>query len=175
MCALISLSSPYGPSGYLVVGAAAEPAHEQKLLLGVVAQQAGAALASGRRQREQALALRSARDELRRSREIRDRLTGVALGSEGEGGLARAVYELTGRAAAVEDRFGNLRAWAGPGRPDPYPRCDPDRRARLLDQAGAGMVRDGARLVSVARLGAAPVAVLDPDGTAGDARGAGGG
>ena len=170
-----SLSSPHGPSGYLVVGAAAEPAHEQKLLLGMVAQQAGAALASGRRQRrerEQAAALRAARHELRRSREIHDRLTAVALGSEGEAGLARAICELTGRAAAIEDRFGNLRAWAGPGRPDPYPRCDPDRRARLLARAGAGPVRDGARLVSVARLGQAPVAVLavhDPDGTAGDA------
>src|SRR5580693_2100088 len=171
-----SLSSPHGPSGYLVVGAKFPPADGERFLLQVLAQQAGAALANVRlhlREREQAEELRVANLALRRSMEIHDRLTKVALGGEGQQGIARAVYELTDRPAAIEDRFGNLQAWAGPDRPDPYPKDDPDQRDRLLGRAvaAAGPVRDGERLVSVARLGGTPVGMLvlrDPDGTAGD-------
>jgi len=112
--------------------------------------------------------------ELRRMREIHDRLTGVAQRGEGQAGIAAAVHDLTGRPAAVEDRFGNLRAWAGPGRPEPYPKDDPAGREELLRGAlaGPGPLRDGARLVCVARLAGVPVGVLavaDPDQTAGDA------
>ena len=83
------------------------------------------------------------------------------------------MYELTGRPAAIEDRFGNLLAWAGPDRPDPYPKADPAQQDRLLDRAmsAAGPVREGGRLLSVAALGGSPVAVLvlhDPAGTAAD-------
>ena len=83
------------------------------------------------------------------------------------------MYELTGRPAAIEDRFGNLLAWAGPDRPDPIPRPTRTQRDRLLDRAmtAAGPVREGERLLSVAALGGAPVAVLvlhDPAGTAAD-------
>jgi hypothetical protein len=42
--------------------------------------------------------------------EIHDRLTKVALGGEGQQRIARALYELTDRPAAIEDRFANLRA-----------------------------------------------------------------
>lgn len=171
-----SLSSPHGPSGYLVVGAKFPPANGERFLLQVLAQQAGVALANVRlhlREREQAEELRVANLALLRSMEIHDRLTKVALGGEGQQGIARAVYELTDRPAAIEDRFGNLQAWAGPDRPDPYPKDDPDQRDRLLGRAvaAAGPVRDGERLVSVARLGGTPVGMLvlrDPDGTAGD-------
>jgi sugar diacid utilization regulator len=112
--------------------------------------------------------------ELRRMRDIHDRLTGVAQRGEGQAGIAAAVHDLTGRPAAVEDRFGNLRAWAGPGRPDPYPKDDPAGREELLrcGLARPGPLRDGARLVCVAQLAGAPVGVLavaDPDQTAGDA------
>jgi sugar diacid utilization regulator len=112
--------------------------------------------------------------ELRRMREIHDRLTSVAQRGEGPTGIAAAVHDLTGRPVAVEDRFGNLRAWAGPGRPDPYPKDDPAGREELLrcGMARRGPLRDGARLVCVARLAGAPVGVLavaDPDQTAGDA------
>ena len=172
-----SLSSPYGPSGYLVVGSRSQPASDEQFLLEVLGQQAGAALANARlhrREREQARALQAANLALRRSMQIHDRLTRVAFGRAGQDGIAHAVYELTGRAAAIEDRFGNLSVWAGPGRPEPYPRCDPDQRDRLLRRAmtAAGPVRDGDRLVSVAQLGGAPVAVLalcDPGGTSADA------
>ncbi|HEX5292875.1 MAG TPA: helix-turn-helix domain-containing protein [Streptosporangiaceae bacterium] len=112
--------------------------------------------------------------ELVRLREIHDRLTGVARRGEGQAGIAAAVCDVTGRPAAVEDRFGNLRAWAGPGRPDPYPKDDPARREELLraELARPGPRRDGGRLVCVARLAGVPVGVLavaDPDGTAGEA------
>jgi sugar diacid utilization regulator len=171
-----SLSGPHGPSGYLVVGASVPPVESERFLLQVLAQQAGVALANARlhtREREQAAELRVANLALLRSMEIHDRLTGVALGGEGRQGIAQAVHELTDRPAAIEDRFGNLQAWAGPDRPDPYPKDDVDQRDRLLSRAmaAAGPVRDGGRLVSVALLGGTPVGMLvlhDPDGTAGD-------
>jgi sugar diacid utilization regulator len=115
-----------------------------------------------------------ARQELGRSRQIHDRLTQVARRGEGQDGIAQAVYDLTARPAAIEDRFGNLRAWAGPGRPGPYPKDDPERRDALLRRAVAagGPLRDGPRLVCVALLAGTPAGVLavtDPDGTAGQA------
>ena len=171
-----SLSNHHGPAGYLVVGAPAPPAESERFLLQVLAQQAGVALANARlhsREREQAEELRLANLALVRSMEIHDRLTKVALGGEGQGGIAQAVYKLTGRPVAIEDRFGNLVAWAGPGRPDPYPKADPPRRDRLLDRALAatGPVREDERLISVAALGGSAVAVLvlhGPAGTAAD-------
>jgi sugar diacid utilization regulator len=171
-----SLSSPHGPSGYLVVGAQATPGDSERFLLQVLAQQAGVALANARmhlREREQAEELQAANFALHRSMEIHDRLTKVAFGGEGQQGIASAVYELTDRPVAIEDRFGNLQAWAGPGRQDSYPKDEPDRRDRLLGQAmaAAGPLRDGERLVSVALLGGIPVAMIvlhDPDGKAGD-------
>jgi sugar diacid utilization regulator len=171
------MADPSGPAGRLVVGAACEPTDSEQLLLQILARQAGSALGhtrrSGREHRQAAELLLASR-ELRRIRDIHDRLTGVAQRGEGQAGIAAAVHELTGRPAAVEDRFGNLRAWAGPGRPDPYPKDDPARREELLRCALArpDPLRDGARLVCVARLAGAPVGVLavaDPDGTAGDA------
>ena len=169
-----SLSSRHGPAGYLVVAAPAPPAESERFLLQVLAQQAGVALASARlhsREREQAEQLRLANLALMRSMEIHDRLTKVALEGEGQAGIARAVYDLTDRPAAIEDRFGNLLAWAGPDRPDPYPKTGPAQQDRLLDRAmsAAGPVREGERLISVAALGGSPVAVLvlhDPAGTA---------
>jgi hypothetical protein len=171
-----SLSSTGGPSGYLVVGADGEPDAHERFILQVLAQQAGVALANARlhsRERQQAAELRTANLALARGMEIHARLTRAALGGEGQEGIAQAVYELTDRAAAIEDRFGNLRVWAGPGRPDPYPKDDPDQRDRFLARltAAGGPVREGDRLFSVALLGGVPVGVFalhDPDGTAGD-------
>jgi hypothetical protein len=73
-------------------------------------------------ERVQAEERRIANLALLRSMQIHDRLTKVAFGGERQQGIAQAVYELTGRPAAIEDPFGNLLAWAGPGRPDHYPR-----------------------------------------------------
>jgi hypothetical protein len=104
--------------------------------------------------------------------EIHDRLTRVALAGEGQEGIVRAVYELTDRAAAIEDRFGNLRAWAGPDQPESWPRADSRQRERLLVRAmaAASPVRTRSGW-SVAVFGGDPMGVLvlrDPDGTAGD-------
>ena len=171
-----SLSSRHGPAGSLVVGAKAPPAESERFLLQVLAQQAGVALANARlhsRERGQAGELRLANLALVRSMKIHDRLTKVAFGGEGQAGIAQAVYELTDRPTAIEDRFGNLLAWAGPDRPDPYPKADLAQRDKLLDRAIAatGPIREGERLISVAALGGSPIAVLvlhDPAGTAAD-------
>jgi sugar diacid utilization regulator len=170
-----SLSSRHGPAGYLLVGAQVPPAEGERFLLQVLVQQAGVALANARlhsREREQTEELGVTNLALQRSMEIHDRMTKVALGIQGQQGIVEAVCELTGRAAAIEDRFGNLLAWAGPDQPDPYPRTDSEQRARLLDRAmtAADPVWEGERLYSVAVLAGAPVGVLvlrDPDRPAG--------
>ena len=171
------IPASHGRAGYLVVGAGQAPAEGGQFLLRSLAQHAGVALARARlhaRERAQAAGLRAANLALRRSMEIHDRLTRVALRGEGQEGIARAVYELTEHAAGIEDSFGNLIAWAGPGRPDPPARGPAERQAWLLrqDTEGHGPFRDGDRLISVARLAGAPVGVLvlaDRDRTAGEA------
>ena len=108
------MSIPRGPSGYLMIGAEQEPAEPQRFLLRVLAQQAGVALANARLhtgQREQAQQLRVANLALRRTMEVHDTLTQVALEGRGQDGIAQAVHDLTGYPVAIEDRFGNLRAW----------------------------------------------------------------
>ncbi len=168
------MSIPHGPSGYLVVGAEQEPAEEQRFLLGVLAQQAGVALANTRlhtRQREYAEQLQVTNLALRRTMEIHDTLTQVALQGRGQEGIAQAVHDLTSYPVAIEDRFGNLRAWAGPDRPESYPKDTSECRDRLLRRAMAAAcpIRDGERLFSVARLDGAAMGVLvlhDPVGTA---------
>ena len=167
-----------GTAGCLVVSADDELAEYEHFLLQSLAEHAGVALAHARlhaRERAQAAELRAANLALRRSMEIHDRLTQVALRGEGEEGIARAVYELTEHPAGVEDSFGNLVTWAGPGRPDPSAEDGAESRSRLLNRAmetPGPPVRDGERLISVARLSGTPVAVLvlaDPDRTAGEA------
>ena len=106
-------------------------------VLQLLAQQTGVALANVRlltREREQAAELRAANLALARSMKAHQTLTRVALAGEGQDGIALAVYQLTGRAVAIEDRFGNLRAWAGPGPPAPYPKAAADQRDRFLDR-----------------------------------------
>jgi sugar diacid utilization regulator len=177
------LRSLGGHFGYLVVGADQEPSAGDQFLLRVLAQQTGTALANARlhaRDQETAGELRKANAALaatvaalERSTAIHDRLTRVAAAGEGQEGIARAVHELTGYAVAVEDRHGNLRAWAGPGRPDPYPKEPSARRKRLLQSAlrDGEPVRDADRLIVVAQPSADSIGVLaliDPHGTAGD-------
>jgi sugar diacid utilization regulator len=105
--------------------------------------------------------------------EVHQTLTRVALGGEGQNGIALAVHKLTGRSVAIEDRFGNLRSWAGPGRPDPYPKITQDERDRFLGRmmAAGRPVRSGQRLCLVVLLGGIPAGVLmlqDPGETAGE-------
>ncbi len=168
--------------GYLIVRADQPPSSTERFLLGALVQQTGAALANARlhakeRAREEELrqtncALEKTVGALERTMEIHERLTRVAVVGEGQEGIARAVHELTGFSVAIEDRFGNLRAWAGPNRPDPYPKDPSARREQMLRRAirEARPIRDGGRLVVVARprddvLGV--LALIDPDSTAG--------
>jgi sugar diacid utilization regulator len=168
--------------GFLVVSAASHAPAGERFLLQVLAHQAGVALANARLHESQRLAtaeltaanatLAETIRALRSSTAIHDRLTRVATAGEGEDGIARALHELTGYPVAVEDRWGNLRAWAGPERPDPYPKDPPARREELvrrLSREGRPL-REGDRLVTLAHPAADVIGVLalaDPGRTAG--------
>ncbi|MDQ1500796.1 MAG: hypothetical protein QOI86_4136, partial [Actinomycetota bacterium] len=184
-----ALRSLGGHWGWLVVGAPAEPTADEQFLLKVLAHQTGSALENAalhRRERAGAAELRRVNAELasvneqlaatvaelERTATIHEALTLVSASGAGEDGLAQTVHDLTGYPVAVEDRFGNLRAWAGPDRPDPYPKPDARKRTHLLRLArreGRPM-RDGDRLFALAQprdeiLGV--LALIDPAGTAG--------
>lgn len=179
----LALRSMAGQVGYLIVGAAQEPPSSEQFLLRVLAQQTGVALANARlhaKERATAEDLRAANTALSRTvralkqtTDIHDRLTRVAAAGEGQDGIARAVHELTGCPVAIEDRYGNLRAWAGPHRPEPYPKDPPARREQLLRRAlrEGGPIREGGRLLIIANPSADVMGVLalvDPAGSAGD-------
>ncbi len=184
-------------AGYLLVSCDREPEPHRQFLLGVLAQQAGVALANARlharerasitRERKVAeqlraanLALEQAMAELarssasvQRSLDIHNRLTAVASAGQGQGGIARCLHELTGLAVAIEDRHGNLTAWAGPDPPEPYPKPRPARREQTLRRAvdARSPVRDKGRLIAVSQPGReilGVIALIDPDRAAGD-------
>ncbi|WP_300007105.1 helix-turn-helix domain-containing protein [Pseudonocardia sp.] len=170
------LSSLAGHLGHLLIGAAREPSNEEQFLLRALAQQTGGALAN-RRLHAQELAtaaeLSALNERLQHSMNIHTRLTAVAVSGEGSEGIARAVHELTGLQVAIEDRYGNLQAWAGPNRPDPYPKDATVRRDQLLSRAKreARPIRDGGRVLALAHpqgdaLGA--IVLIDPQRTAGE-------
>ncbi|WP_078656115.1 ATP-binding SpoIIE family protein phosphatase [Streptomyces fulvoviolaceus] len=169
--------------GYFVVAASESPSQATQFLLRVLAQQTGVALANARLhtvERTKAEQLRRANaalaetvSALEHTTRIHDRLTRVAVAGEGQEGIARAVYELTGYPVAVEDRYGNVRAWAGPEGSVPYEREPHSRRDRVLRRAlsEGRPVRESGRLTAVASPGAdilGVIALVDPAGTAGD-------
>lgn len=184
-----ALRSLGGHWGWLVVSAPAQPTADEQFVLKILAHQTGSALENAalhRRERAGAAELRRVNTELasvneqlaatvadlERTATIHEALTRVSASGAGEEGIARTVFELTGCPVAVEDRFGNLRAWAGPGRPDPYPKPDARKRAHLLRQARreGRPLRDGDRFFALAQprdeiLGV--LALFDPEGTAG--------
>jgi len=139
------LRSLDGHLGYLVASAEAEPHSSEQFLLRVLAQQAGIAVAGAREragQRADVERLRAANAalaatvaELEFSTKVHERLTQVAAAGAGPEGIAEALHELTGYPIAIEDRHGNLRAWAGPGCPQPYPKEPWDARAEMLNEA----------------------------------------
>ncbi|GHB39137.1 hypothetical protein GCM10010347_05760 [Streptomyces cirratus] len=174
--------------GYLVVSSRLPPTERDHLLITRLIRLTSAALALAaarhrehddaleldRLRSERALSsqrLDSLRTELRRQRIVDETLADVAARGGGEDAITNAVYELTGLPAVIEDRFGNLRSWAGPGRPDHHSAPPAERQQEMLRQAavGPGAVRVKDRLIALARprgevLGL--LAVLDPDGTA---------
>jgi sugar diacid utilization regulator len=175
------LRSLEGNFGFLVAAAEQRPTRAGEFLLRVLAQQTGIALANARlhvRERRISGELRSANTALaatvaglRRSTAIHDRLNRAAFAGEGPQGIADALHELTGYPVAIEDRHGNLRAWAGPHRPSPYPKPTPGQQQQLLRRAmaEAAPLRESGRLIALARPRDDVVGVLvllDPDGTA---------
>ncbi|HEV7829466.1 MAG TPA: helix-turn-helix domain-containing protein [Pseudonocardiaceae bacterium] len=172
-----------GSIGHLVVAAPRQPSASEQFLLRVLAQQTGVALVNARlhaKERATAEQLSAANTALaqtvralERSTAIHDQLTRVAVGGEGQEGIARAVHKLTGYPVAVEDRYGNLRAWAGPDRPEPYPKDPQARREQMLRRAlrEGRPIREAGRLVAIARpredvLGV--LVLIDPGRSAGE-------
>jgi sugar diacid utilization regulator len=156
------LSGAGDPLGHLIASSAAEPAAEQRFLIRVLAQQTGVALSNARlHTRERATAaelaatnqtLAATVSRLQRNMDIHQRLTSVAMSGEGQPGIAKAVHDLTGMPVAIEDRYGNLTAWAGPGQPDPYPKESFAKREHLLRRLmrATSPTREGERLILLA-------------------------
>jgi sugar diacid utilization regulator len=156
------LRSVAGLLGHLIASSDEAPSTDENFLIQVVAQQTGVAVSNARlHARERATAAELAATNaaleetvrtLQRSIRIHDRLTRVAVSAQGQPGIATALHELTGMAVAIEDRHGNLRAWAGPGEPHPYPKESFARREQLLRRLirEGKPVRDGARLTVLA-------------------------
>jgi DNA-binding PucR family transcriptional regulator len=170
--------------GAMVVGAEQPPDHDASFVLRALAQQTGVAISNARLHRNEReasaqLAAVNARLEqtvqtLERTMATHERLTRAAVSGEGQEGIARAVHEVTGLPVAIEDRFGNLRAWAGPGCPSPYPKDASASRDQLLRRLlrADRPVRQGGRLLAIASprpdvVGV--IALVDPVGHAGPA------
>jgi hypothetical protein len=175
------LRSFEGHLGFLVISSAAEPPAEQQFLLRVLAQQSGIALSNATlhdRERARASELAAANAELessvsalQRSTSTHAVLTRVAVNGEGAAGIARAVHELTGHPALVQDEIGHPLAAAG----SPIPDVDEaavvraDRLARC-QQEGHPLVFDG-MLLAAATAGSevlGSLTLFDPEGTAGE-------
>ncbi|MFD6467748.1 PucR family transcriptional regulator [Streptomyces goshikiensis] len=156
--------------GYLVVTCRSRPTEAERFLLATLVQLTAAALSiafTHRRQREDALELHRLREErtalqgrlisvvaeLGYQRAVHALMADVAASGGAEEALTRALHGLTGLPALVEDRFGRLRSWSGPDRPDPYPEPDPVRQDEMLYAVGrqAGPVRVNDRLVNLVR------------------------
>lgn len=133
--------------GCLVLGATAVPTANHLLLLNVLAQRAGAALACAElhvRDLHRARQLEDSNEELagavRRlnARNRTNELLEAALAAgTGEQGVAEALHRLTGCSVSVEDKFGNLLAWSGPGRPLRYPKPRSSERDQFLRSLSA--------------------------------------
>jgi len=177
------LRSLAGHLGHLIVGADEEPSSLDQFLLRVLAQQVGIAIANARlhdRERATSAELRAANarlaesvESIRRRGEIHERLTRAAMTGTGLAGIAEAVHDLTGRAIVVEDRAGNVIAHAGTEGADWQARQPRAARERMIQRAleAGGPVRELGRVVMIASPhdGVAGVmALIDPDGTAGE-------
>jgi sugar diacid utilization regulator len=178
----LPLRSLGGFVGHMIVAADEEPSADEQFALQALAQQTGVALANARlhaKERATAADLRAANTALaetvralERTTQIHDRFTRVALADEGREGIATALHELTGFPVAVEDRYGNLRAWAGPHQPEPYPKDPLARREQMLRRAlrEGKPIREGGRMLAVAGPRADVLGVLalvDPAAAAG--------
>lgn len=174
--------------GCLVLSAVTAPPEHQILLLTILARQAGTALAHIATQdhnvgytgrlitansglEEMNRELSSSIERLQRQATMYEVLSAGA--QLGEQGIADALYELTALPVCVEDKFGNLRCWAGPGEPRPYPKQTGDDRDLLLHQLAAqnGLARVGSHLLALVQPRSEILGVLslrDPKNSATD-------
>jgi hypothetical protein len=169
--------------GCLVVGASAEPTSDEVLLLEMLAQHTGTALSCARlhqRDTRRARELQESNEglahtvrRLQARTHIHELLGAVLAAGEGQQGVVDALHRLTGRPVFVEDRFGNLRAWAGPGRPLRYPKLKARERDHFLHllSAEGGPMRSRDRISILIRPHAeilGVLALIDPDGEVDD-------
>ncbi|MBL1086053.1 helix-turn-helix domain-containing protein [Streptomyces actinomycinicus] len=166
----LGLRGPGVLHGYLVVTCRSRPTKAERSLLAMLVRHTAAALSvafAHRRQREDALELHRLREErtalqrqlisvvaeLGYERAVHALMADVAASGSGEEAVTRALHGLTGLPALVEDRFGRLRSWTGPGRPVPYPEPDPVRQEDMLHAVAreTGPVRIRDRLITLIR------------------------
>ena len=127
--------------GSLIVSATNQPSSDNILLLRVLARYTGDALGcADLRQRHERSAeelkdinadLATALRQLQGRTRVHEVIE-AALGVGDEHGITEALHQLTALPIALEDRFGNLRSWAGSEQPEPYPKPDPQRREHQL-------------------------------------------
>jgi hypothetical protein len=181
----LPLSHQSTVQGCLVISAVSAPPENHMLLLKILAQQAGAALASvAMHERDIGFAGQLAKANtdleemnrelaatvlrLQRQSNMHEVLSAAVAAGMGEQGIVDALYDLTALPVGLEDRFGNLRCWAGPGRPDPYLKQTTDQRELLLHELAAwnGPARIGGRVLTLVQPRAEILGVLvlqDPD------------
>ncbi|MER6270229.1 helix-turn-helix domain-containing protein [Streptomyces sp900105755] len=166
----LGLRGPAGLHGYLVVTSRSRPTEAERSLLALLVRHTAAALSAAfalRRQCEDARELHRLRAEratlqqqlisvvaeLAYERAVHAVMADVAASGGGEDAVTRALHTLTGLPALVEDRFGRLRSWSGPGCPVPYPEPDPVHRDELLHAVArqTGPVRVKDRLITLIR------------------------
>lgn len=155
-----------GCLGHLIIAPAAsspEPGEPEDFLLQALAHQTGAALGNARlhaTQRASATELAMLNDRLASTVEalqgsiaIHSRFTEVAVAGGGRAGIAAALHELTGCAVTIEDRAGQVQAWAGPGCAEDHEHLPAADRERLIVQALAESrpIRAGAFVLAVAQ------------------------
>ncbi|MFG3061959.1 PucR family transcriptional regulator [Streptomyces sp. NPDC048231] len=166
----LGLRGHEGLHGYLVVTSRSQPTEAERSLLVTLVRHTAAALSvafAHRRRQEDALTLHRLRGErtalqrqlisvvaeLGYQRAVHALMADVAASGGGEEAITRALHGLTGLSAVVEDRFGRLRSWTGPNRPDPYPEPDPVRQDEMLHavarEAGPARMKD--RLITLIR------------------------
>jgi sugar diacid utilization regulator len=168
--------------GFLVVESERPLSPEEDRLLRLLAQQTAVALSGARRiaqHRKDSYELARANvalsrlvDELRRTVEIHARLDEVATSGAGLAALATTLHAVTGFPVAVEDRYGNLQAWAPGDAPANLPDLDWAEREHTVRALlrKRTPTRIGPRIMVLATPRYDVVGVLslvDPDGAAG--------
>jgi hypothetical protein len=146
-------------NGGLIVSAADTPTRSHLLLLELLTLQTATALSCvelHNRDKKWAAELRVTNEKLeavvrRLERQFHiHEVLGTALATlGGEQAIADTLHELTEFPVAIEDRFGNLRIWSGPARPQHHSKPDRASRERLLHElaARAGPMRVRDRMV----------------------------